>query len=59
MVIESDVYHGLGTWPIRQGAGPDTHIINLDLSPSNQLRYKESEGTHLMGANFSDFGRQS
>ena len=56
VVIESGVYHGLGTWLIRQGAGPDTHIINLDPSPSSQLRYKESEGTHLMGANFSDFG---
>jgi len=56
VVIESGVYHGLGTWLIRQGAGPDAHIISLDPSPSSQLRYKESEGTHLMGANFSDFG---
>ena len=36
VVIESGVYHGLGTWLIRQGAGPDAHIINLDPSPRSQ-----------------------
>ena len=36
VVIESGVYHGLGTWLIRHFAGPDAHIINLDPSPRSQ-----------------------
>lgn len=56
VIIESGAFQGIGTWLLRQAAGPDTHLIVL--SPATPALYVDNgAATYLTGNKFVDFAK--
>jgi hypothetical protein len=54
-VVESGAFRGVGTWFLRQAAGPGVKIVVV--SPDQPSLYVDPAGLYLTGSNFVDFSK--
>jgi hypothetical protein len=54
-IVESGAWHGVGTWFLRQMAGPDVKIVVV--SPNHPRTYVDKDGLYLTESKFVDFGK--
>jgi hypothetical protein len=54
-VIESGAHNGVGTWFLRQSAGPEAQLFVV--SPENPKIYKDPKCEYFTEGNFQDFNR--
>jgi len=54
-IIESGAFKGVGTWFLRQAAGPNVQLVVV--SPENPSIYRDPAGRYFTGKDFQDFAK--
>ena len=54
-IVESGAWNGMGTWFLRQIAGPTVKIVVI--SPQTPTKYKDPQALYLTGSKFIDFSK--
>ena len=57
VIVESGIYHGVGSWFLRQAAGRDTQMIFISPEEPKVYRDEQPSSLYFTSENFIDFGK--